>query len=109
MDPPAIQLHKEDVFGYTFIGEFDFLRYSYSRADITQKPWANPANRQIASKYFKILRAREEIQRVNVEVRRLQTWIRDENANLRVAVEQLKENDSELAYDIESRMYVYPL
>ena len=53
MNPPAVQLHKEDVFGYSFIGEFDFLKYSYSRANITQKLWADPLNHQVASKYFK--------------------------------------------------------
>lgn len=68
LEPPAIQLHKDDVFGYTFISEFDFLKYSYSREDINKKLWSDPLNCQIAAKYFKIKCACEEIVRVCVEV-----------------------------------------
>jgi hypothetical protein len=50
-----------------------------------QKPWTVPANREVANKYFKVLRAREEIHRPNVEVRRLDAWVSFEDETLATA------------------------
>jgi uncharacterized protein Smg (DUF494 family) len=44
--------------------------------------WAKPASRKIMDQYFKMQCAREEIQRLNMEVRRFATYIRDEEAVL---------------------------
>ncbi|THG92734.1 hypothetical protein EW026_g8267 [Hermanssonia centrifuga] len=41
--------------------EFDLLRNSYSHEDISRKPWTVQVNREVAAKYFKILRAQDEI------------------------------------------------
>ena len=101
MNPPAPLLHKDDVLAYTYMGEFDLLKFSYSRADILEKEWCQPANRQIAMKHFKIQRAHEEIKRVNIEVRRLLTSIRDENKSLRDHVVTLRLCDPLLAEEIE--------
>ena len=42
-------------------------------------------DREVANKYFKVLHAHEEIHRLNVEVRRLDTWITHENQALKSA------------------------
>lgn len=59
----------------TFVSEFDLLRQSYADTEILKKPWMAPANRTICNNLFKVLRAKEEIERLNVEVRRLRTWL----------------------------------
>ncbi|KAJ7799715.1 hypothetical protein B0H14DRAFT_3491386 [Mycena olivaceomarginata] len=71
----------EQVVEYAFLADFDILRDT--RAEIQSRPWTRPAYRLAMDRYFKILRAREEIRRLNVEIPRVVTWIRDENRILR--------------------------
>ncbi|KAJ7839237.1 hypothetical protein B0H14DRAFT_2588088 [Mycena olivaceomarginata] len=77
MEPPMAQLTWEQVVEYTFLADFDILRDT--RAEVQAKPWTRPSYRLTMDTYFKIQRAREEIQRLNIEIRRLITWIRDED------------------------------
>ncbi|KAI0249685.1 hypothetical protein BJV78DRAFT_1129325, partial [Lactifluus subvellereus] len=83
-NPPRPTLEYTDVASYSWLGDFELLKYS--RNDIMRKPWTVPANREVANKYFKILRAQEEINRLNVEVRRLNAWVQHEDATLLAAV-----------------------
>lgn len=53
-----------------------------------QRPWAAPAARLVLQSYLKVCRAQEEIIRLNVEVRRLWTWLKDEYWTLKSAMEQ---------------------
>jgi hypothetical protein len=76
-NPPQPLLQYSDVASYSWLGDFDLLKFS--RTDIMRKPWTVPANREVADKYFKMLRAQEEIHRLNVEVRRLDAWVRHED------------------------------
>lgn len=78
MDPPAPVLQWKDIMNYAFVSEFDLLHHTYSHKDISQRPWAVQVNREVAAKFYKIRAARDEIVRLNVECRRLQTHIRDE-------------------------------
>ncbi|KAJ7173818.1 hypothetical protein C8R46DRAFT_1032044 [Mycena filopes] len=64
------------------------------------KPWSTPAARILLDKYFKIERAREEIQRCNIEIRRLITHIRDEREFLIRREAEVRETDPELAWEI---------
>jgi len=52
-----------------------------------QKPWSVPANREVANKYFKVLRAHEEIHRLNIEVQRLDAWITHERQVFKSAID----------------------
>ncbi|KAI0083766.1 hypothetical protein BDY19DRAFT_998324 [Irpex rosettiformis] len=70
MHPPAPVLQWKDVMNYAFVSEFDLLHHTYSHKDISQLP-----------KYYKVKCVRDEILRLNVECRRLQTHIRDEEAH----------------------------
>ena len=67
MCPPKPQLQWDQVVEYSFLSQFDLLR-SDSREDISQRPWATPAGRLAMDLYFKVQRAHEEIQRLNVEI-----------------------------------------
>ncbi|KAG2150766.1 hypothetical protein DEU56DRAFT_869106 [Suillus clintonianus] len=64
------------------------LDYSevYSRYDVLAKPWTVPENRDMATKYFKVTRAHEEILRLNVEIRRLAHWIDHDDNKIRSAI-----------------------
>ncbi|TFY75474.1 hypothetical protein EWM64_g8539 [Hericium alpestre] len=79
MRPPAPALEWSSIVNFSFVSEFDILRHSNSDTDTTAKPWMSPANREIVNKLFKAMRACEEIERLNVELRRLRTFIFSED------------------------------
>ncbi|KAJ7805124.1 hypothetical protein B0H14DRAFT_3091659 [Mycena olivaceomarginata] len=81
LDPPLASLTWEQVVEYTFLADFDILRDT--RAEVQSRPWTRPAYRLAMDTYFKIERAREELVRLNIEIRRTMTWIRDEGHFLR--------------------------
>ncbi|KAH7917652.1 hypothetical protein BV22DRAFT_1108532 [Leucogyrophana mollusca] len=84
--PPRPVLDYTQVISYTSLGEFDLLKHS--RSDILDKPWASSANCQAAAKYFKLVRAQEELVHLNVEIHRLQAWISfDDHALLSAAAD----------------------
>lgn len=74
--PPRPTLKWEEVVEYAFLSDFDLLRDA--RQDVREQPWATPAGRRAMDQHFKILRAREEIQRLNIEIKRVATHLRDE-------------------------------
>ncbi|KAJ7794046.1 hypothetical protein B0H14DRAFT_2309413, partial [Mycena olivaceomarginata] len=73
LDPPRRTLKWEEVVEFTFLSDFDLLRDPEGNAAI--RPWATPAARALMDTHFKILRAKEEIQHLNIEIRRLVTYI----------------------------------
>lgn len=75
-DPRKPLLAWEEVVEYAFLSDFDLLRDS--EGDVQRQPWARLAYRTIMDKYFRLERAREEIKRLNLEIPRFITWIRDE-------------------------------
>ncbi|KAG2353069.1 hypothetical protein BDR07DRAFT_1248729, partial [Suillus spraguei] len=64
------------------------------------KPWSNTTHRQMGVKYFKILRAREEITRLNVETRRLHAWIDAEDSDIKHMATELELTNPLLASEI---------
>lgn len=87
-----------------FVSEFDLLRQSHSTADILREPWMVPANRATANRLFKIMRAREEIHRLNIEIRRLRTYMHVEETTYLDAIAQLEaDGNLALASEIQSR------
>lgn len=54
-------------------------------------------------KLFERDRAREEILRLNIEVARLRTWIRDEDMHFRAAISSTRESNPDLASKIEAQ------
>lgn len=82
------------------MSDFDLLR-NQSEVD-TIRPWATPAARILLDSYFKIERAGEEIQRCNVEISRLITYIRDEDQFLITKATEFDESDPTMAYFIRA-------
>ncbi|KAG1871676.1 hypothetical protein F4604DRAFT_1881103 [Suillus subluteus] len=98
-NPPRPTLEYHEVASYAWLGEFDLLKHS--RRDLLSKPWASKTNREVAAKYFKVVRAREELTRLNVEVVRLHAWVDDEDAHLSSVARSLSETNPTLAYEIQ--------
>jgi hypothetical protein len=101
LDPPGLLITWEQIAEYTFIGEFDLLRIA--RSDIRTEKWAQKTYREAAVKYFKLCRAREELQRLNVEVCRLQTFIKEEATHVECTIKHLSANRSPLADELRRR------
>ncbi|KAJ7270013.1 hypothetical protein B0H12DRAFT_997107, partial [Mycena haematopus] len=99
LTPPRENLDWADVVEYAFLSDFDLLRDA--REDIRQEPWALPSGRAAMDQHFKILRANEEIQRLNIEIRRFVTYMRDEEAFLVREEESLRdEGEAGLAQQV---------
>lgn len=111
LDPPMAPLTWDQVVEYAFLADFDILRDT--RAEVQARPWTRPAYRLAMDKYFKILRAREEIQRLNVEIPRVVTWIYDEDRFLRKMERNLRETggkseeevDADIQMAVQVRLY----
>ncbi|KAJ7143092.1 hypothetical protein C8R43DRAFT_954234 [Mycena crocata] len=100
LDPPMPQLSWEQVVEYAFLADFDILRDT--RAEVRSRPWTRPAYRLAMDRFFKILRAKEEIKRLNMEIPRVITWIRDENRTLRRREAELREEEGKSADQVEA-------
>jgi hypothetical protein len=98
LTPVRQELTWEEVVEYAFLADFDLLRDA--RQDIRSRPWATPAARQAMDGYFKLLRAEEEITRLNIEIRRFLTFMRDEDTFLSTKQKEIGLTDPVLAYQI---------
>lgn len=98
LKPPRSPLKWEDVVEYAFLSDFDLLRDA--RQNIQHRPWATPAGHLAMDTHFKILRAREEIVRLNVEIRHVATHIQDEDFYLCARQEAVCATDPALAHQI---------
>jgi len=78
LQPQREKLDASSVLDMAFLAQFDLLRFSRPGQDIRDKPWADPGTRVLTDKYFELQRAKEEIQRLNVEWRRVRAWLMDE-------------------------------
>lgn len=78
LTPPRPAIDWSRVSHYGFLDEFHLLQDT--RHDIRGKRWAQPVIRNLMKMRNRIARAREELERCNVEIRRLFTSIRDEES-----------------------------
>ena len=81
------------------MGEFDLLRHSHT--DVQDREWARPAVREATTKFFKLCRAKEEIIRINVEMRRLRTAIHDEEKQISITIADLCQTDPLLGRELQ--------
>jgi hypothetical protein len=87
------------------LADFDLLRDVTT--DIRSHPWADPQHRDAMVLHFRIKRAREEIHRLNIEMRRQVTFMRDEWHRYNVTADCLKDENPELAeYVRKEAMYL---
>ncbi|KAJ3964386.1 hypothetical protein EV361DRAFT_974213 [Lentinula raphanica] len=76
LDPPRPTVDWAKVSHYSFLDQFDIL--ADTRYSVLEKPWAKPVIRELMMQVRRVSRAREEITRLNIELRRLHTSIVDE-------------------------------
>ncbi|KAG1833668.1 hypothetical protein DFJ58DRAFT_735997 [Suillus subalutaceus] len=102
-NPPHPVLNYSEIVGYASLGEFSLLKHS--RHNILTKPWTVSTNREMATKYFKLVRSHEEIVQLNVEIKRLQSWVEDEDRTILEAIDSLLANDPESLLVAELQIY----
>ncbi|KAJ7858418.1 hypothetical protein B0H13DRAFT_2237590 [Mycena leptocephala] len=91
-------LSWSEVIDFTFLADFDILRDPEGNTAL--RPWATPGAREMMDTYFKIQRAKEEIDHLNIEIRRLVTYIRDKRVFLLAKEAEVRETDPHLAFFI---------
>lgn len=79
--PPAPKVEFAQLLEWTELQEFELLRHSRA-GDVRDQDWAKPTNRVMAVKFHKLARAREELVRCQVEMRRLVTAMHDEERHM---------------------------
>jgi hypothetical protein len=99
----AVQLRRpvldwKSISAYGTLAEFSLLREC--REDIRAQPWAQAANRQAGIYRLKLTHANEERERLNIEVRRVATSIRDEELDFERHITRLEETDILLATEL---------
>ena len=77
LDPPRAPIDWKTISSYQFLEQVELLRDT--RDDLRDKRWANPGVRETIKLMNRIAHAREELDRLNLEVRRLHTAIRDDD------------------------------
>ena len=101
LNPPRPPLTWETVVNAVNVADFDLLRDT--RQDIRSLDWAQVANREGMVMYFGIKRAKEEICRLNVEIRRLLTFLYDDYVDHYWAVSRHININTPLACEISAR------
>jgi hypothetical protein len=91
-------LEWKNISTYGSLAEFSLLREC--REDIQSLPWAEATNRQAAIYHLKYQRALEERKRLNLEVRRLATWIRDEERDFARDITRVRLSQPHLAAEM---------
>ncbi|KAJ7034307.1 hypothetical protein C8F04DRAFT_1349600 [Mycena alexandri] len=84
--PAGRILSWSEVVEYAFLADFDLLRDPEKVGEVRE--WATPGARLLLDQYFRIERAREEVIRLDVEIRRFVTYLRDEKLELIAAEER---------------------
>jgi hypothetical protein len=96
LTPPRQQLEWKEVIEYAFLADFDLLRNA--RQDISHHPWATPASQLAMDLYYKILRAQEEIDRLDIEVCCVATYLRDKDCYLRYMEDKVRTSNPRIAH-----------
>ncbi|OBZ76606.1 hypothetical protein A0H81_03873 [Grifola frondosa] len=98
LDPPRPELSWSNLMDMVSVADVDILRDA--RQDIRALPWAQRANRDAMNIYFNIKRVQEEIQRLNIEIARLFTWMVDEHVDYYRAIKECYLMDCSLAREL---------
>ncbi|EUC55579.1 hypothetical protein RSOL_123660, partial [Rhizoctonia solani AG-3 Rhs1AP] len=100
--PPREEISTRKVMDLTKVADFRLLWEC--REEILTQKWTIPAIREATTHALRVDRAREEIMRVQVEVRRLETWMRDEVYHLTDTLRRLETQNSLLAHALRPQL-----
>jgi hypothetical protein len=98
MSPPRAALTWKEVVEMATLADFDLLRDVKNSA--LTKRWAKPRIREAMRLHFRIKRAHEEIHRLNVEIKRQTTYMRDEYFLYSSTAAHLQSEDPNLSHKI---------
>jgi uncharacterized protein Smg (DUF494 family) len=91
---------------YAFLAEFDLLHEG--QEDIHAEPWALPARHAAMDQHFKMVRAEEEIQRLDIEIPGLITYMADKHEFLIYQEQCLREEGRDtLAHQVYAHHIEY--
>src|SRR5580698_4642895 len=79
LTPPRPTLTWTKVIEAVYLAELDILRDT--QQDIWTLKWAQPAHREAMNLHFGLKQAKVELQRLNVEIQRLITYMRDDHVD----------------------------
>ncbi|QRW26071.1 hypothetical protein RhiXN_11148 [Rhizoctonia solani] len=102
VNPPRPIISFNELSEYAYLANFDFLKYS--EHGTLEAEWSRPVNRRCVELWQRIQRAEEEIIRLNIEITRVLTHIRDEEAFLSAQCEVLKLSNPNLAHILCDRL-----
>lgn len=105
LEPPQPCIKTTDVLEYAFLGQFDLLRDC--KSTVLEQPWSREAERNAATVYFKLCRAREELQRLQVEAKRLAVFMHDFELEMQFQLDALMVADPSLAFQLRKRLDAY--
>ncbi|EUC58369.1 hypothetical protein RSOL_249730 [Rhizoctonia solani AG-3 Rhs1AP] len=100
--PPREELSTHKVMELSKVADFQLLRES--REEVLTQKWTVPAIREATIHALRVEQAQEEIMRVQVEVRCLETWMRDKVYHLTEALGRLKAQNSLLAHMLRPQL-----
>jgi len=98
LNPPRPSLSWTTVVEAVYLAELDILRDT--RQDIRTLKWAQPAHREAMNLHFGLKQAKVELRRLNVEIRRLVTFMRDDHIDYHYAIRHLMIADPPLAHEL---------
>ncbi|KAL0572550.1 hypothetical protein V5O48_009407 [Marasmius crinis-equi] len=102
LNPPRESLDWIQIVEMVKLAEFDVLRDTTT--SISELIWARPENKEIIGLHYSILRAREEIVRLNVEIKRKVSHMLDEHADFYHAINAARaDNDYDLVQELQTR------
>ncbi|KAE9385697.1 hypothetical protein BT96DRAFT_840355 [Gymnopus androsaceus JB14] len=101
LSPPCRKITWDEIIDFSYLSETDILHDTHE--DVCEKKWATPQNRLLMSRFFKYIRAEEEIARVHVEVKRLLTHMVDEEQEVCGKAKEVEVEDPALA--LQLRLY----
>ncbi|KAF9076441.1 hypothetical protein BDP27DRAFT_1210207 [Rhodocollybia butyracea] len=90
LDPPRDTLDWSKVSHFTFLDQFNILQDT--RHSVFDQPWAKPVTRSLMKQHCRIQRAKEEVLRCNVEIKRLHTSIVDEKKKFNAVQQKLQDS-----------------
>lgn len=101
LNPPREQISWTNIVEAVFLAELDILKDT--RQDVRALKWADPSHREAARLHFSMKCAREELARLNVEIRRSLTAMNDSHADYVQAIRANIVLDPPLAHELSCR------
>ncbi|KAG6906459.1 hypothetical protein DXG01_013831 [Tephrocybe rancida] len=98
MSPLRPSLSWDQVVEYADLADFDLL--CDCRQDVCERVWARPAARHAMDQYCKTEHAREEIHRLDIEIKRVITHMRDKEVFLLAKEQEVAQSNVALAYQV---------